>query len=256
MKPGPMANRAPAPAGRRGKRLFEHEQNRRRRHVAAGAQHLALVVEAALFEMQHLFEGGDDLGPPGWQTKRSTLSIGTSIRPSMPSRASPRRASAKGGMARLRTTPKPSGSTSQPMMSRVPGQVCRPRRRRSRSPARPSGARPRRLRRRRGRSRRRRRRSSLSGLTARVQTSTVTKSTVLPGQACARRAARIRPETPAAQPRPKSGTRATSERKRSRSRSCASRLGTAIPVEEAVTTMSTSAPVRPASSRARVAASA
>ena len=46
-----------------------------------------------------------------------------------------------------------------------------------------------------------------------MQSSIVTSSTLLPGRACARREAIDRPEAPPAQPRPNTGTRATSERK-------------------------------------------
>ena len=63
------------------------------------------------------------------------------------------------------------------------------------------------------------------------------------------------PETPPAQPRPKTGTRSTSARKPMRAATRASRLGVAMPVDETVTTVSTSAAVRPAASSALVAAS-
>ena len=96
---------------------------------------------------------------------------------------------------------------------------------------------------------------SLSRRTARVHSSTVTNSTVFPGEASAKRAASASPLTPAAQPSPKTGMRAMSVRKSSRSRRRASRLGVAMPVEDALTTISTSRPVRSAARRAFEAAS-
>jgi hypothetical protein len=47
------------------------------------------------------------------------------------------------------------------------------------------------------------------------------------------------PETPPAQPRPKTGTRSTSARNPNRPATLASRLGVAIPVDEIVTIVST-----------------
>ena len=63
------------------------------------------------------------------------------------------------------------------------------------------------------------------------------------------------PETPPAQPRPKTGTRSTSGRNPIGPATLASRLGVAIPVEEIVTMVSTSAAASPAASKARLAAS-
>ncbi len=77
-----------------------------------------------------------------------------------------------------------------------------------------------------------------------------TKSTVEPGRPAASRAARARPETPPAQPRPKTGTRSTSLRKPMRPSTRASRLGVAMPVEETVTMVSTSPAAIPALARA------
>jgi hypothetical protein len=89
---------------------------------------------------------------------------------------------------------------------------------------------------------------------AAVQISIATSSTVEPGRARASRLAMASPETPPAQPRPNTGTRSTSARKPMRPATRASRLGVAMPVEEMVTTVSTSRPSRPASARAREAA--
>src|ERR1700722_17221237 len=88
-----------------------------------------------------------------------------------------------------------------------------------------------------------------------VQISTATRSTTLPGRDCARREAIEKPETPPAQPRPNTGTRSTSARKPTWVAARASRLGVAIPVDEIVTTVSTSAASIPAASRALFAAS-
>ena len=63
------------------------------------------------------------------------------------------------------------------------------------------------------------------------------------------------PETPPAQPSPKTGTRSTSARNPKRPATLASRLGVAIPVDEIVTIVSTSAASSSAASRARFAAS-
>ncbi len=90
---------------------------------------------------------------------------------------------------------------------------------------------------------------------ATVQTSTATISTFVPGCASARRQAIDRPETPPAQPRPNTGTRATSARKPICEATRASRLGVAMPVEETVTIVSISLAAQPAASSARVAAS-
>ena len=82
---------------------------------------------------------------------------------------------------------------------------------------------------------------SSSRRSASEQSSTATSSTLVPGRACARRAAIDRPETPPAQPRPNTGTRAMSERNPIRPATRASRLGVAMPVEQTVTTVSISA---------------
>ncbi len=66
----------------------------------------------------------------------------------------------------------------------------------------------------------------------------------MPGRAWARREAIERPEIPPAQPRPNTGTRETSDRKPMRRATRASRLGVAMPVEQTVTTVSTSARVK------------
>ncbi len=96
---------------------------------------------------------------------------------------------------------------------------------------------------------------SSSSRKARVQSSMVTKSTVDPGRPAASREARCRPETPPAQPRPKTGTRSTSPRKPMRPSTRASRLGVAMPVEETVTMVSTSLAWMLAWARAALAAS-
>ncbi len=83
----------------------------------------------------------------------------------------------------------------------------------------------------------------------------VTNSTTDPGRARASRPASDRPVTPPAQPRPNTGTRSMSLRNPMSENTRASRLGVAMPVEETVTTVSTSAPVRPAEARADWAAS-
>ena len=77
----------------------------------------------------------------------------------------------------------------------------------------------------------------------------------MPGRAWARREAIERPEAPPAQPSPNTGTREMSERKPMRRATRASRLGVAIPVEQTVTTVSTSAGLRLALASALVAAS-
>ena len=164
-------------------------------------------------------------------------------------------ASAKGGMARSKITPRPCGSTDQPMMSKVFGHMCWPLISISAIPPSPvrstEAAAP----------------SpnkavatmfalvSSSSLNDSVHSSTATTSTTLPGRDCAMREAIDKPVTPPAQPKPKTGTRSISGRKPICSAARASRLGVAIPVEETVTTASTSAARRPALSSAFDAAS-
>ena len=75
---------------------------------------------------------------------------------------------------------------------------------------------------------------------AMLQSSTVTNNTVESGAARARRAARLRPETPPAQPSPNTGIRWTSLRKSIFAMARASRLGVAMPVEDTVTIVSMS----------------
>ena len=75
---------------------------------------------------------------------------------------------------------------------------------------------------------------------ASVQSSTTTTSTTSPGSARASRAPSARPDTPPAQPRPNTGTRITVGRNPISGPTRASMLGVAIPVEDTVTTTSTS----------------
>ena len=157
--------------------------------------------------------------------------------------------STKGGMARAKITPKPSGSTFQPMMSSVSSQVC--------STAPSTAAMPPSVPRMQAAAPSPNKAVatmfafvSSSSRKASVHSSTATSSTIEPGRASARRAAIDSPETPPAQPRPKTGTRMTSARKPMRARTRASRLGVAMPVDETVTTQSTSPAVSPALSSA------
>src|ERR1017187_6849532 len=83
---------------------------------------------------------------------------------------------------------------------------------------------------------------SSSRRSASEQTSIATSSTLAPGPASARRHGIDKPETPPAQPRPNTGTRATSDRNPITPATRASRLGVAIPVEQTVTTVSISPP--------------
>ncbi len=73
----------------------------------------------------------------------------------------------------------------------------------------------------------------------RPQSSTTRNRTRLPGAARAMAAARARPRTPPAQPRPKIGRRCTSRRNGSTSMRRASRLGVAMPEVETATMLST-----------------
>ena len=193
--------------------------------------------------------------PPGWQMNRSTPSIERDCSSSIASIAGRRFARAKFGIERAKMTPRPVGSTRQPIMSTVSGQVCSaedmidaipPSPVRSTHAAAPSPN------------------SAVATMSAllrsssrnaRLHNSTATNSTRAPGLAAASLAARASPETPPAHPSPKTGTRTASDRKSIRPIARASRLGVAIPVEETVTMISTSDPARPASSSAPVAAS-
>ena len=96
---------------------------------------------------------------------------------------------------------------------------------------------------------------SSSWRTARVHNSKVTNSTLVPGRACASRAAIDRPDTPPAQPSPNTGTRDTSERKPMRPATRASSVGVAMPVELTLTMVSISSALRSACASALVVAS-
>src|ERR1700737_3533786 len=190
------------------------------------------------------------LAPPGWQTNRSMSVIESCMFVRICTTAGLRCAVTKSGMVRRKITPKPSGSTLQPMTPSVSGQRCSPAfsiRVAPPSPARKITAAapsPNRL------------MATMLALvswswrTASEQSSIVTNSTLVPGRACASRDAIDRPEAPPAQPRPKTGTRITSDRKPIRRATRASRLGVAIPVEVTVTMVSISRPVRSASASA------
>src|SRR5260221_10987985 len=65
-------------------------------------------------------------GPPGWQTKRSRSPSASPCRPRKSRAAGPILAATSRGMSREKTGFSPSSATSQPMMSRVCGQVCSP----------------------------------------------------------------------------------------------------------------------------------
>src|SRR6187401_1044500 len=89
-----------------------------------------------------------------------------------------------------------------------------------------------------------------SGREINVHNSMTTTSTTSPGSARAKRAPSARPEAPPAQPRPKTGTRITDGRKPSSVATRASSPGVAMPVEDTVTTTSTSRAAIPARSSA------
>jgi hypothetical protein len=153
-------------------------------------------------------------------------------------------------MARAKITPKPCGSTSQPMRSSVSGQVYSPEASISARPPSPArntqAAAP---------SPKRAVATMLalvrlSGREASVHSSMTTSRILVPGRASAKRAAIENPDTPPAQPSPNTGTRVTSLRKPIRLKARASRLGVAMPVEETVTMVSMSRGARPADSRA------
>ena len=99
--------------------------------------------------------------------------------------------------------------------------------------------------------------SALRGVPAQndtVQASTATISTFVPSWAAAKSRAIARPETPPAQPSPKTGMRITSSRNPISRWARASSVGVAMPVEDTVTIASTSSASQPASSRAPAAA--
>ena len=182
--------------------------------------------------------------------KRSTRSRESFWRSRMPPIAGRRCSNANAGIERSKMTPKPCWSTSQPMISSVSGQMCSsadairawPRafvRMTAAAAPSPNSASATML-----------ALVSLSSRMASEHSSTATSNTVLPGRASAKRAAIDKPVTPPAQPNPKTGTRAISERKFNAAAARVSRLGVAMPVEDTVTTQSTSAPVRPARSSA------
>ena len=145
--------------------------------------------------------------PPGWQIIRARSPCSIPIRPRVLPTASAKLRLTNSGIERSKTTPKPSVSTSHPMMARVSGQVYSPpvpktapvwlsvERHAAAAPSPKSTV------------------AMISAFCRRsarndsVQVSTHTKSTLLPGAATARREARDSPETPAAQPRPNTGTR-------------------------------------------------
>ena len=65
MKPGPKAVIITRSGRPRFEQPFEHEQHRRRAHVAVVAQHLALEVELALVELERGLDRVDHLHPAG-----------------------------------------------------------------------------------------------------------------------------------------------------------------------------------------------
>ena len=161
------------------------------------------------------------------------------------------RCSTKRGNERESITRKPIGSITHPMMSSVRGQVCSaaaPTRNgaasgpaRSTAAAAPSPNNADEI------------TSDLVPRSVRevsVHSSTTTTRTTSPGSARASRAPRVRPETPPAHPRPKTGTRMIDGRKPISGPTRASRLGVAIPVDDTVTTTSTSRAEIPARSSA------
>ena len=147
------------------------------------------------------------------------------------------RVSTSCGISRENTALNPLSAISQPITSRVPGQVCSPLATTagpepsvdSKTPAAPSPNR------------------AVATMLLLVQSSrrndkahnsTTRSSTISPGCASAWLAARARPMTPPAQPNPKIGNRLTSRRNCIRSINRASRLGVAMPVVDTVTTAS------------------
>jgi len=188
------------------------------------------------------------LAPPGWHMNCGAISFAafTKRRAGAASRCSTKR-----GKERDSTIPNPAGSTVQPMMSSVPGQVCsalspidKPASAcsaRSTAAAAPSPNSAEEI------------TSALVQRSARkasVHSSTTTTSTTSPGSARASRAPIDRPETPPAQPRPNTGTRAADDLKPISNATRASRLGVAMPVDETVTITSTSRAEIPARSSA------
>ena len=184
--------------------------------------------------------------------KRSISPAESFIRESISITAGPKCSATKSGIVRWKMTPNPSGSTLQPMISSVSGHsfspvasiwVAPPSPARRIMAAAPS---PNRL------------AATILALvnsswrTASVQSSSATRSTLVPGRACARRDAIDSPDTPPAHPRPKTGTRDTSLRKPSLPATRASSVGVAMPVEHTVTTVSISLAER--SARARLCA--
>src|SRR5579859_6265378 len=195
------------------------------------------------------------LAPPGWNAKRPISAMPNPARPRISAMAGAICASAKGGIARSKITPRPCGSTDQPMMPRVSGQRCWPLISTSAMPGSPArntqAAAP-------------SPNNAVATMLALVkvsvrnaseQSSTATSNTTVPGRDSASREAIESPDTAPAQPRPKTGTRSISGRKPIRPATRASRLGVAMPVDEIVTTVSTSAAPIPAASSALVAAS-
>ena len=165
------------------------------------------------------------------------------------------RCSTKRGSERDSTTPKPTGSIDQPMMSSVPGQVCSaaaPICKRRIAGAR-RAARPRRRRRRTARTRSRRLWLLRSLRNASVHNSTTTTSTTSPGSARASRAPSDKSRHAAgateAEHRHPHGPRPKAHFARP---TRASRLGVAMPVDDTVTTTSTSRAAMPARSSARL----
>ena len=157
------------------------------------------------------------------------------------------------GISGLRTTPKPSSSMDQPIMSWVCRHICSPDAttrgiecetsrwdaRRNSRPAAPSPNNA----------------VEMKFLMVWsddrqliVHSSTTRSSTLPAGRDCANRVARARPDTPPAQPRPKIGKRSTVAAKPRRLARMASRLGTARPVVETVTIASMSVRAMPARS--------
>ena len=155
---------------------------------------------------------------------------------------------AMSGTPRDSRTSSPLCVTCQPMTSRLPGQVCSPQALIagpvpsvvSTAPAAPSPKRA----------------VATTFAVVRslpqnvsVQSSTTRYRMRLPGWALAQAAARASPSAPPAQPRPNSGRRCTLRRNGSSSISRASSAGKAMPVDETVTSMSTSLHSRPAAAR-------
>ena len=193
------------------------------------------------------------LRPPGCRMTPSRSSNARPWRARKLSKAGRTSCRAHLGMSGLRTTPKPSFSIDQPIMSSVWRHMCspvattrangceesRPDPRRNNTPAAPSPN------------------NAVemkfwivrSLVRQLIVHSSTTRSRTLPsGSECANRADRARPDTPPAQPRPKTGNRSTAADRPRRLASMASRLGTARPVVETVTMASTSLRAMPARS--------